>query len=63
MDRKNAALYQQDPQFRHRAVLSGEAVPSNERCDEKEPENRQDNMWDGGPSTIEIITKGEFNTD
>ena len=29
----------------------------------KEPEIRQDFIWGAGPSAIEIITKGEFNTD
>ena len=30
---------------------------------EKEPEIRQDLIWGAGPSAIENITKGEFNTD
>ena len=29
----------------------------------KEPEIRQDFIWSAGPSAIEIISKGEFNTD
>ena len=31
--------------------------------DDKKPEIRQDFIWGAGPSTIETITKGEFNTD
>ena len=29
----------------------------------KEPDIRQDFIWGAGPSAIEIITKGEINTD
>ena len=30
---------------------------------QKNRKTRQDFIWDAGPSAIEIITKGEFNTD
>ena len=43
-------------------ALSGETMPTNNGWTEKEPTIRQDFIWGAGPSTIEIISKGEFNT-
>ena len=42
---------------------SGEAMPTNNGWTEKEPTIRQDFIWGAGPCAIEIISKGEFNTD
>ena len=44
-------------------ALSGEIMPTNNGWTEKEPTIRQDVIWEAGPSAIEIISKGEFNTD
>ena len=44
-------------------ALSGETIPTSSRWTEGEPEIRQDLIWGAGPSAIENITKGEFNTD
>ena len=44
-------------------ALSGETIPTSTRWTEKEPEKRQDFNWGAGPTAIEKITKGEFNTD
>ena len=44
-------------------ILTDDTVPSGDPCDTKEPDIRQDFIWSAGPSAIEIITKGEFNTD
>ena len=44
-------------------ALSGETMPTNNGWTEKEPTIRQHFIWGAGPSTIEIISKGEFNTD
>ena len=44
-------------------ALSGETIPTNNGRTETEPIIRQDFIWGAGPSAIEIITKGEFNTD
>ena len=44
-------------------TLSGETMPTNNGGTEKEPMIRQDFIWGAGPSAIEIISKGEFNTD
>ena len=43
--------------------LTDDTVPTDENWNTKEPEIRQDFTWSAGPSAIEIITKGEFNTD
>ena len=43
-------------------ALSGETMPTNNGWTEKEPIIRQV-FWGAGPSAIETITKGEFNTD
>ena len=45
------------------AALSGETIPTSYRWTEKEPEIKQDLIWGAGPSAIENITKGDFNTD
>ena len=44
-------------------ALSGETMPTSNEWTTKEPEIRQDFIWGAGPSAIETITKGEFNTD
>ena len=44
-------------------ILTDDAVPIDANWDTKEPEIRQDFIWGAGQSAIEIITKGEFNTD
>ena len=44
-------------------ALTGEAIPTNNKWTEKEPEIRQDFIWGPGSSAIETITKGEINTD
>ena len=44
-------------------ALSGETMPKNNGWTGKEPTIRQDFIWGTGPSAIEIISKGEFNTD
>ena len=44
-------------------ILSGEAMPTGDRQNEKEPEIRQDIIRGAGPSATEIITKGEFSKD
>ena len=44
-------------------ILTDDTVPTDENWNTKEPEIRQDFIWSAGPSAIEIITKGEFNTD
>ena len=44
-------------------VLSDETLPKNNGWTEKEPTIRQGFVWGAGPSAIETITKGEFNTD
>ena len=44
-------------------ILTDDTVPNGDPWDTKEPEIRQDFIWGAGPSAIEIITKGEFNTD
>ena len=44
-------------------ILTDDTVPTGETWNTKEPEIRQDFIWGAGPSAIEIITKGEFNTD
>ena len=44
-------------------ALSGETIPTSNRWTEKEPVIGQDLIWGAGPSAIENITKGEFNTD
>ena len=44
-------------------ALSGETMPTSTEWTTKEPEIRQDFIWGAGPSAIETITKGEFNTD
>ena len=44
-------------------ILTDDTVPTGNLWDTKEPEIRQDFIWGTGPSAIEIITKGEFNTD
>ena len=44
-------------------ALSGETMPTNNEWTEKEPTIRQDFIWGGGPCAIEIISKGDFNTD
>ena len=44
-------------------AISGETIPASNRWTEKEPEIRKDLIWGAGPSAIENITKGEFNTD
>ena len=38
-------------------------MPTSNEWTTKEPEIRQDFIWGAGPSAIEMITKGEFNTD
>ena len=43
--------------------LTDDTVPTSDPWNTKEPEIRQDFIWGAGPSAIEIITKGEFNTD
>ena len=44
-------------------ILTDDTVPTDKNWNTKEPEIRQDFIWRAGPSAIEIITKGEFNTD
>ena len=44
-------------------ALSGETIPTSNEWTTKEPEIRQDFIWVAGPTAIETITKGEFNTD
>ena len=44
-------------------ALFGETIRTNNGWTEKEPTLRQDFIWGAGPSTIEMITKGDFNTD
>ena len=44
-------------------ILTDDTVPTGDPWDTKEPEIRQDFIWGAGRSAIEIITKGEFNTD
>ena len=44
-------------------ILTDNTVPTDENWNTKEPEIRQDFIWSAGPSAIETITKGEFNTD
>ena len=44
-------------------ALSGETMPTSNEWTAKEPEIRRDFIWGAGPSAIETITKGEFNTD
>ena len=44
-------------------ILTDDTVPTDENWNTKEPEIRQDFIWGARPSAIEIITKGEFNTD
>ena len=46
-----------------KSALFGGTIPTSNRWTEKEPEIRQDLIWGAGPSAIENITKGEFNTD
>ena len=43
-------------------ALSDETIPTNNGWTEKEPLIRRDFIWGAGPSAIEMITKGEFNT-
>ena len=44
-------------------ILADDTVPTADPWDAKELEIRQDFIWSAGPSLIEILTKGEFNTD
>ena len=44
-------------------ALYGETVTTNNGWTEKEPTITQDFIWGAGSSTIEMITKGELNTD
>ena len=44
-------------------ALSGEAIPTSNRSTENEPATRRGFIWGAGPSAIENITKGEFNSD
>ena len=44
-------------------ILTDDTVPCDGNWDTKEPEIRQEFILGAGPSGIEIITKGEFNTD
>ena len=44
-------------------ALSWETIPTSNEWTTKEPERRQDFIWGAGPSAIETITKGGFNTD
>ena len=44
-------------------ALSGETIPTNTGWTAKEPIIRQDFIRGAGPFAIEMITKGEFNTD
>ena len=44
-------------------ALSDDTMPTDNGWTEKEPIIRQDFIWGAGPSAIETITKGEFNTD
>ena len=46
-----------------KSALSGETMPTSNEWTTKEPEIGQDFIWGAGPSAIETITKGEFNTD
>ena len=43
--------------------LCGEVIPTSNEWTTKEPEIRQDFISEAGPSAIETITKGVFNTD
>ena len=43
-------------------ILTNDTVPTGDPWNTK-PDIRQDFIWGAGPSVIEIITKGEFNTD
>ena len=44
-------------------ILTADTVPTGDPWDTKQPEIRQDFIWGAGPAAIEIITKGELNTD
>ena len=44
-------------------IPTDDTVPTGDPWDTKEPKIRQDFIWGAGPSAIEIITKGDFNTD
>ena len=44
-------------------ALSRETKPTSNKWTDEEPEIRQNLIWGAGPSAIENITKGEFNTD
>ena len=46
-----------------RQILTDDTGPTGYPRDTKEPEIRQDFNSGAGPSAIEIVTKGEFNTD
>ena len=52
--------------FRHyirRIHIFDRILPDGGNWDTKKPNIRQDFIWGAGPSAVEIITKGEFNTD
>ena len=44
-------------------ILTDDTIPTGDPWNTKEPDIRQNFIWGAGPSAIEIITKGEFNTD
>ena len=44
-------------------ILKDETLAIDENWNTKQPELRQDFIRTAGPSAIEIITRGEFNTD
>ena len=55
-----SALYKDNLRCRHQ---TDDTVPTGTPWDAKEPEIRQDFIGVAETSAIEIITKGEFNTD
>ena len=56
-------LYQTNLRYRHKTGTIRKTIPTSSRWTETEPEMRQNLIWGAGPSAIENITKGEFNTD
>ena len=49
--------------IQNKQILTDDTVLTGDPWDTKEPEIRRDFIWGAGPSSIEIITEGEFNTD
>ena len=63
MDRKIPLLHKKIHNLDIKPILTDDTVPTGDPWDTKEPEIRRDFVWGTGLSAIEIITKGEFNTD